>query len=65
MLINIGTGVGMPQVTINCAYKDAAGAFIANWGTLTYQNFSVINGFRIYPSTGNFDTGKYTVWGIK
>jgi len=65
MLINIGTGVGMPQITINCAYKDAAGAYIANWGTLTYQNFSVINGFRIFPSTGNFDTGKYTVWGIK
>jgi hypothetical protein len=65
MLVNIGTGTGMPQVTINCAYKDSGGAFIANWGTLTYQNFSVINGFRIYPSTGDFDTGKYTVWGIK
>ncbi len=65
MLVNVGTGTGMPQITINCAYKDAAGAYIANWGTLTYQNFSVINGFRIFPSTGNFDTGKYTVWGIK
>jgi len=65
MLVNIGTGTGMPQITINCAYKDPAGAYVANWGTLTYQNFSVINGFRIFPSTGNFDTGKYTVWGIK
>jgi len=65
MLVNIGTGTGMPQITINCAYKDSAGGYVANWGTLAYQNFSVINGFRIFPSTGNFDTGKYTVWGIK
>ena len=55
----------MPQLTINCAYKDSGGAYVANWGTLTYQNFSIINGFRIYPSTGTFDAGKYTVWGIK
>ena len=65
MLVNVGTGTGMPQVTINCAYRDSGGAYVANWGTLTYQSFSIINGFRIYPSTGNFDTGKYTVWGIK
>ena len=65
ILINIGSGTGMPQLTINCAYRDSGGLYIANWGTLTYQNFSIINGFRIYPSTGTFDTGKYTVWGIK
>ena len=65
ILINIGSGTGMPQLTINCAYRDAGGLYIANWGTLTYQNFSIINGFRIYPSTGTFDAGKYTVWGIK
>ena len=65
ILINIGSGTGMPQLTINCAYRDSGGAYIANWGTLTYQSFSIINGFRIYPSTGTFDAGKYTVWGIK
>ena len=65
ILINIGSGTGMPQLTINCAYRDSGGVYIANWGTLTYQSFSIINGFRIYPSTGTFDTGKYTVWGIK
>jgi len=65
LLINIGSGTGMPQITMTTSYKDNAGGYVSNFGALTYQNFSTINGFRLYPSTGNFDTGKYTVWGIK
>ena len=65
ILINVGSETGMPQVTMTTSYRDSGGAYVSNFGALIYQSFSIINGFRIYPSTGTFDAGKYTVWGIK
>ena len=65
ILINIGSGTGMPQLTMTTSYRDNGGGYVSTFGALVYQSFSIINGFRIYPSTGTFDAGKYTVWGIK
>jgi len=65
MLINIGSETGMPMITMTTVYQDNSGNYASVFGGLCYQSFSIINGLRIYPSTGTFDAGKYTVWGIK
>jgi hypothetical protein len=65
MDINLGTGTGMPLIRFSCGYKDDSGGYVGNFGILNYQNFNVLQGFRLYPSTGSFDTGRYTVYGVK
>jgi len=65
MLINIGSETGIPMITMTAVYQDNSGNYASVFGGLCYQSFSIINGLRIYPSTGTFDAGKYTVWGIK
>ena len=65
MTIDLGSGTGMPTVHIACYYKSGAGNYDSNFGVLAYQNFSQVQGIRLYASTGNIDAGKYTVWGVK
>jgi len=65
LLINIGSGTGMPLITMTTGYRDNSSNHVSNFGGLMLQTFSIVNGFRLYPSTGTFDAGKYTVWGIK
>jgi hypothetical protein len=65
MTIDLGSGTGMPTIHIACYYRSSAGNLDSNFGVLAYQNFSQIQGIRLYASTGNIDAGKYTVWGVK
>lgn len=65
MDINLGTGTGMPLIRFSCGYRDNGGGYVGNFGILNYQNFNTLQGFRLYPSTGSFDTGRYTVYGVK
>jgi len=65
MDIMLGSGTGMPIIRFTTGYKDNGGGYVSNFGSVYYQNFNTIQGFRLYPSTGSFDTGKYTIYGIK
>ena len=64
MRMNLGSEVGYPLMSIETAYKDNSGGLAGNFGSIFYENWSIINGIRLYPSTGNIDTGKITLYGI-
>ena len=51
-------------MSIETGYKDNTGTKAGNFGSIFYENFSTINGIRLYPSTGNIDAGKITLYGI-
>ena len=63
--IMLGSGTGMPLMDLTTFYKSNAGNFDANFGACGVQNFYQIQGIRLYPSTGNFDTGKIHTYGVK
>jgi hypothetical protein len=65
MDIMLGSGTGMPMIRFTSSYKDNGSGYVSNFGSVFYQNFNTIEGFRLYPSTGSFDAGKYTIYGIK
>jgi hypothetical protein len=62
--LNLGSGTGMPMLTINSMYRDNASAFAVNFGSAGWQNFNTVNGIRFY-SGANIDAGKFTLYGIK
>lgn len=62
--LNLGSGTGMPMLTINSMYRDNGSSFAVNFGSAGYQNFNTVNGIRFY-SGANIDAGKFTVYGIK
>ena len=61
--IMTGSGTGMPFMNISAFYKAADSAYVHNMGIVGWQNFNQIQGIRIYPSTGNITSGKYTLYG--
>jgi hypothetical protein len=63
--ILLGSGTGMPMMDLTTFYKTASGNYDANFGACGIQNFYQIQGIRLYPSTGNFDTGKIHTYGVK
>ena len=62
--LNLGSGTGMPMLTINTMYKDNASGYAVNFGSAGFQNFNTINGIRFY-SGANIDAGKFTLYGMK
>ena len=62
--LNLGSGTGMPMLTINSMYKDNASGFAVNFGSAGLQNFNTVNGIRFY-SGANIDAGKFTLYGMK
>ena len=63
--IILGSGTGMPMMDLTTFYKTAQGNYDSNFGACAIQNFYQIQGIRLYPSTGNFDTGKIHTYGVK
>jgi len=63
--LNVGSGTGSPIFSCMTHYRDNGGAYAAVMGTHVWQNFNVLEGFRLYPSVGTFTAGKYYLWGLK
>ena len=59
-----GAGMGMPFMEYHVFCKDAAANHVMHRGVIAYQNFSNIEGIRIYPSTGTIDNGTYELYGF-
>ena len=59
-----GQSMGMPFMEYHVFCKDAAGNHVMHRGVIAYQNFSNIEGIRIYPSTGTIDNGTYELYGF-
>ena len=56
----------MPIITMQTAYRDSGGAYVANFGNGMWQvPGDTMNGFRLFPSSGTLDGGKYWLWGMK
>jgi len=60
-----GTGTGFPFLHVSSFYRDNGSGYAATTGVIGWQQFAQMQGIRLYPSTGNIDSGKYTVYGIK
>lgn len=63
--IDVGTTEGNPLIHIANYYNSNAGNFDANFGCLAYEEDNIVEGIRVYPSTGSIESVKYTQWGIK
>ncbi len=59
-----GHNMGMPFMEYHVFCKDAAANHVMHRGVIAYQNFSNIEGIRIYPSTGTIDNGTYELYGF-
>ena len=56
---------GMPFLRHDSFYKDNLANHANTMGIVGWQNWNQINGIRFYASSGNINSGKFDLYGIK